>query len=123
MCFLKSVELLQSYGHLTNHKTGFWAGFKKVSPYQPKEGLKLKNYKIRQEQTFSDLAQAWHTGSLGQVFRRDFFVWLKNRNGQDIDKNGQKNFTTTNFPSFGSNLAYRLFRSGSVENYFCLDQK
>ena len=89
-CFLKSVEWLKSYGHLTNQKTSFGAGFKKVSPYQPKEGLKLKNYIIRQGQTFSVLAQTWHTGSLGQVFRRDFFVWLKNRNGQDMDKNGQK---------------------------------
>ena len=41
-------------------------------------------------QTLSDLAQTWHTGSLGQVQWTIFFVWPKNENGRDIAKNAQK---------------------------------
>ena len=37
-------------------------------PEQKKQGKEIK-----QGKTFLDLAQTWHTGSLGQVFRREFF--------------------------------------------------
>ena len=52
LCFLKSIERLQSYSHLNIWKPVLGAGFKK-------EVLKLKKYKIRQGQNFLDFNGFW----------------------------------------------------------------